>query len=131
MVSAVEVQAWSTSFIPLDWTGGIINPIYKSKGDRKDCKNYRRITLLNVLCKVFACLLINLTCDHLFLTQSPEQAGFMPKRSTIDRILGLWVLIWCHLQYQQGFSAAYVNRWIGEHFFWDLLFERENPAETL
>ena len=43
------------------------------------------------------------------LTQRLEQAGFMPKRSMIDRILGLWVLIERYLEYRRCFMAAYVD----------------------
>ena len=74
-----------------------------------DCNNYRGIILLNVPGKVFAHLILNSIHDHLVLTQRPQQAGFTPKRSTIDRILGLHVLIERRLEYRPGFLAAYVD----------------------
>ena len=73
-----------------------------------DCNNY----LLSVPGKVFALLLLNRIRDHLILTQHPEQAGFTPKRSTIDWILALRVLIEHHLP-------------------WDLFRKRGIPAGIL
>ena len=52
--------------------------------------NYRGVTLLSVPGKVFAWIIIDRVCHHLLEHQHPEQSGFTPKRSTIDRILALW-----------------------------------------
>ena len=68
-----------------------------------DSSNYRGITLLSVPGKVFARLIINPIRDHLILTQRPEQAGFTQKRSTIDQILGLWLIIDCCFEYRWDF----------------------------
>ena len=68
----VIVQVWSTSLVPPDWRRGLVTPIYKGRGDRMDCNNYRGITLLSVPGKVFARLLLNRIRDHLILTQRPE-----------------------------------------------------------
>ena len=70
------------------------------------CNKYRRIPLLNVPSKVFARLQHNHIRDHLIHTEQPEQTGFNLKRSKIDRILGLQVLIERLLEYRQGFIAA-------------------------
>ena len=101
-----------------------------------DCNNYLGITLLSVPGKVFACLLLNRIRNHLFLTQRPKQAGFTPKRSTIDRILGLRVLIERRLEYRPGFIAAYVEfkkafDSMDRRTLWDLLFRRGIPAVIL
>lgn len=47
-----------TSVIPEDWLLGLIVPIYKNKGDVKDCNNYRGITLLSYLGKRFTNILL-------------------------------------------------------------------------
>ena len=64
---------------------GILCPIYK-KGDRKQCNNYRGISLLNITYNIFAILLYN----RLSKIIEPEivnyQMGFKPNRSTIDNI---------------------------------------------
>ena len=53
--------------------------------------------------------MLNRICDHFFLTQRPDQAGFAPKGSTIYWILGLRVLIERRLEYRRGFLAADVD----------------------
>ena len=86
--------------------------------------------------KVFARLLLNRIRDHLILTQFPGQAGFTPKRSTIDRILELRVLIERRLEYREGFLAAYVDfkkafNSVDRRTLWDLLSRRGIPAGIL
>ncbi|XP_055362025.1 uncharacterized protein LOC129603656 [Betta splendens] len=45
--------AWRRGTVPLDWTTGVVVPLYK-KGDRRVCSNYRGITLLSLPGKVYA-----------------------------------------------------------------------------
>ena len=40
------------------WANGIITPVYK-KGDINDAKNYRGITLINILAKIYSQLPLN------------------------------------------------------------------------
>ena len=42
-----------SGIIPSDWTIGIIKPLYKNKGDINDINNYRGITRLSCLGKLF------------------------------------------------------------------------------
>jgi len=42
--------------MPKEWTVTIICPLHK-KGDKTDCQNYRGISLLSVIYKVFAKIL--------------------------------------------------------------------------
>ena len=37
----------------------MIVPLYKDKGERNDCKNYRGISLFNVVGKIYAKTLVN------------------------------------------------------------------------
>ena len=48
------------------------------------------MTLLSVSVKVFARIILDRVPLHLLEHQRPEQSGFTPKRSTIDRILALY-----------------------------------------
>lgn len=63
--------------------------LYNNKGDRSDCKNYRGISLLSIVGKVYArVLLVRL---HLLAERAcPEsQCAFRAGRSTVDMILSL------------------------------------------
>lgn len=45
---------------PSKWCEGIILPIYKNKGDVKNPENYRPITLLSCVSKLFTSVLNNM-----------------------------------------------------------------------
>jgi hypothetical protein len=51
-------RIWEEETLPSEWTEGTICPIYK-KGDRMLCSNYKPITLLNVIYKIFTILIHN------------------------------------------------------------------------
>jgi len=87
-----QSSACNTGIIPTDWKRGLVVPLWNGKSDHQDCHNYQGVTLLSVPGKVFAQLILDRVRHHLLEHQHPEQFGFTPKRSTIDRILALHVL---------------------------------------
>ena len=44
--------------VPADWRNAIIAPIYK-KGNREECGNYRGISLLSVVGKLYSSILVD------------------------------------------------------------------------
>ena len=92
---AVLCSASNKGIIPTDRKRGLVIPLWKGKSDRQDCNNYRGVTLLSVPGKVFARIIIERVRHHLLEHQRPEQLVFIPKRTTIDRILALRVLTKC------------------------------------
>jgi hypothetical protein len=76
---------WENEILPDEWLKGIICPVFK-KGDPKQFKNYRAITLLDVVYKVFSTYLYNKLSEIVENKISKNQTGFRPNRSTIDYI---------------------------------------------
>ena len=85
----VLCQCWQEGSLPQDMRDAKIITLYKNKGERSDCNSYRRISLLSVVGKVFArVILIRLQrlAEHVY----PEsQCGFRAGRSTADMIFSL------------------------------------------
>lgn len=85
----------NTGHLPDDWLIGKIKPIYKNKGDSLDPNNYRPITLLSCLGKLFTAVL-NERLNN-FLEENDllneNQAGFRKHHSTTDHIFTLYALI--------------------------------------
>lgn len=79
-----------TTYIPEDWGLAIIVPIYK-KGDKNDPGNYRPISLLNIISKMYALHLLDKLQEWLEEEDiiREEQAGFRKNRSAIDHALVL------------------------------------------
>ena len=73
---------WKLGKTPRDWQTGVIIPIFK-KGDRKQCTNYRGISLLSLPGKVYAkCL--ERKCREIVESKLEDgQCGFRPGRSTV------------------------------------------------
>ena len=63
--------------------------LYKNKGERSDCNNYRGISLLSIVGKVYARVILGrlqMLADRIY----PEsQCGFRAKRSTVDMIFSI------------------------------------------
>ena len=47
-------HCWEQGYIPQDMRDANIVTLYKNKGDRSDCNNYRGISLLSIIGKAFA-----------------------------------------------------------------------------
>ena len=74
--------------IPEAWTIGIITPIYKNKGDKGDFDNYRGITILSCLGKLFTSIInarLNKYANEINLINE-NQTGFRKGYSTLDHI---------------------------------------------
>lgn len=76
---------------PKQWKVAKISPVYKKKGSQSDPSNYRPISLLCSVSKVFESLikthLLNFCQSNQVLP--PEQYGFLPGRSTTWQLLSL------------------------------------------
>jgi hypothetical protein len=84
-----------TGVVPRAWTDGVIKPILKKKGSPDDPNNYRGITILSCLGKLFTAILNNRLNDYIeqFNVIGNEQAGFRNGCSTLDHMFTLYGII--------------------------------------
>ena len=74
------------SCFPDFWKVSLLVPVFKNFGERSTAKNYRPVSLLSVVSKVFQKLVNNRIVDHLEKCDlfSDFQYGFRSSRSTAD-----------------------------------------------
>jgi hypothetical protein len=87
-------KIWREERVPIDWARGIIVPLYKD-GDKSNVDNYRGITLLSVVGKLYTSIINNRISSWLEKNKKlvEEQAGFRAKRSTSEQIFILKEII--------------------------------------
>ena len=79
---------WHNECVPSDWGESTVIPVYK-KGSRTECGNHRGISLVPVVTRLLASLLLRrLTAVRDSMTRE-QQAGFRPGRGCIDHIFTL------------------------------------------
>ena len=87
-------DTFDTSSFPDDWSGSIITPLHK-KGSVSNPDNYRGISLIDSICKIFMHILssrLSNCCEHYHVIDE-SQAGFRKGYSTVDNIFILTSLI--------------------------------------
>ena len=80
---------WEQGHIPQDMQDANIETLYKNKGDRSDCNNYRGISLSNIVGKVFARVTLSRLQSLASRVYPESQCGFRAGRSTVDKIFSL------------------------------------------
>ena len=80
---------WQEGVVQQDMRDSKSITLYKNKGERNDCNNYRGISLLSIVGKVFARVIL-IRLQELVERIYPEsQCGFRAKRPTIDMVFSL------------------------------------------
>ena len=72
--------------VPEDWKIACVVPLYKGKGERLECNNYRGISLLSVVGKAYGRLLIKRIRDVTEGVIGDEQCGFRRERGCMDQV---------------------------------------------
>lgn len=78
-------QVLQTETIPYQWTTSSIVLLHK-KGDKNNINNYRPISLMSNIYKIFAKVILSRISNILDENQPREQAGFRSGYSTLDHI---------------------------------------------
>ena len=97
--------------VPDDWTLGIIKPIYKQKDDIKDPKNYRGISLISCICKLFTAILNKRLSEFVDVNNAigEEQVGFRRSYSTLDHVVSLQSIIHLYLNKRKRIYCTFVD----------------------
>ena len=79
-------RSLDSGFLPEEWKLANIIPVFK-KGDKTHVENYRPISLLCVVSKVFERCILNKLRDHLLKLVNSSQHGFIPGRSCTTQLV--------------------------------------------
>jgi sorting nexin-29 len=99
-----------TGVVPDEFGKAIICPVFK-KGSKKDCGNYRGISLLNTMGKLFASLINERISAFMEATGAlgEEQAGFREGHSTTDQIFILHTMIQLYVKNNKRLYCAFID----------------------
>lgn len=75
--------------VPSEWCEACIVPLYKGKGDKYECGNYRGISLLSVIGKLYGRILIGRITAVTDCAIGEEQGGFRRGRGCVDQIFSV------------------------------------------
>ena len=84
----LTLRIWQLESMPADLRNAKIVSIFK-KGDKADCDNYRGISLLSVVGKVIARIILQRITPLAEAVLPESQSGFRPSRGTLDMIFVL------------------------------------------
>ena len=98
------------NIFPNTWKLGIVTTIYK-KGDKSDPNNYRPITLLNTISKIFERVLYNSMYSHLIENSLIYhlQSGFLSGHSTADQLLAICTDIFRNFEENKDVRSVFLD----------------------
>lgn len=80
-------RIWAEEAVPQDFKDALIVHIYKNKGNRRVCDNHRGISLLSIVGKTLARIIVNRLTKTVADQVIPEsQCGFRSSRGTVDML---------------------------------------------
>jgi hypothetical protein len=79
------ISVWNKEELPEDWKESIMVPIYK-KGDKTDCNNYRKKSILPTTYKLLSNILLSRLISYAEEIKGDHEGGFRCNRSTTYHI---------------------------------------------
>ena len=101
--------AWKEGRIPDDWGKAVICPVFKNKGDRAECGNYRGISLLPHITKIYERILERRLRSLVEERLGEWQYGFRPNRSTADLIFSMKMILEKTWEYNDRTYLAFLD----------------------
>ncbi|CAF4074483.1 unnamed protein product [Adineta steineri] len=104
----IFAEVWNKEEMVEDWSVAILIRLFK-KGDKQLCDNYRGISLLSVISKLFSRIILN-RIQQLIDNQLLEaQSGFRPNRSTIDHIFILKMIMERRKEFNKPLFLCFID----------------------
>ncbi len=100
---------WEQSRVPEAWSKAIIVPLYKGKGNREECNNYRGISLLSVPGKIYGRILNERMIKITDKRVGAEQGGFRKGRGCVDQIFAVKINVEKYLEKDIKLFAAFMD----------------------
>jgi Reverse transcriptase (RNA-dependent DNA polymerase) len=122
----VIIAVWKSGKAPPSWKAALMVPLYKNKGARDTCGNYRGISLLSIAGKVYATILLRRVSQQLDSKLHEAQCGFRQGRGTVDAMYTLRTVGAACGIYGVGLAKAYIDFTkaydsINRHALWKVL----------
>src|SRR5678815_5721917 len=102
-------RCWEESRVPEGWGRSIIVPIYKGKGDAGNCKNYRGISLMDHMAKLYERILERKLRSKIEPRLGEEQYGYRGGRSTTDLMFALRMIQKKTWEYNKKAYIAFID----------------------
>ena len=84
------ISIWEEEDVPKEFRNATFVSLFKNRGSKTDCVNYRGISLLFVSGKILARVILNRLITNISEENLPETpCGFRPNRSTTDMIFSV------------------------------------------
>ncbi|KAK3507513.1 hypothetical protein QTP70_028066 [Hemibagrus guttatus] len=93
--------------MPEEWRRSVLVPIFKNKGDVQSCSNYRGIKLMSHTMKLWERVVEARLRKVVEIGE--QQYGFMPRKSTIDAIFALRILMEKYRDGQRELHCVFVD----------------------
>ena len=131
-------KVWGNKNVPESWKKAIIKVIFKNKGTKDECGNYRGVSLLDHTGKIVLKIVANRLGQYAEAQGllPEEQSGFRPKRSTCDMLYVVQMLqefgrvknvplYFCFIDLTKAYDT--VNR----ELLWKILAKAGVPQELI
>ena len=100
----------SSGYFPDEWKLANVTPIFK-KGNHQLMSNYRPVSLLSLVSKVFERILYNKLYDYCYEHNilTPKNSGFKKKDSTINQLIHLTHLVYKGLDDEKKIALVFID----------------------
>ncbi|CAG9134602.1 unnamed protein product [Plutella xylostella] len=102
-------ECWRCGTVPRDWCRVVIVPLYKRKGSLQTCNSYRGISLLSIVGKLYAKILIERVVKETEEKIWDVQGGFRKGMGCTDQVFSLRSVTEKVLAKQQKVFCAFVD----------------------